>query len=109
MFHLITSLFCQNAALAITTLARIYPLHTLYLLVSNCPNILIESHALKAHYQVIHACGPFSASFPPTTITFLTLIFMHTLCKYYLLYLSSSAISFSNLPPAPHHQRTSNL
>src|SRR5688572_13354749 len=76
MFPLITSLFCQNAGLAIPTLAVVSYSHLAssdiqlpkYLNLVTCSNYTPS--------KVKHACDPFSAPSPPTTTTFffLTLI-----------------------------------
>src|SRR5688572_19165622 len=111
MFPFISSLFCQNAALVIPTLALISSSHLAssdiqlprYLNRVTCSNGTTS--------KVKHACAPFSVLSPPTTVTFvfLTLIFIHTPCKYDLVYQSSSKISFSYLLPTTHHPGTSNL
>src|SRR5688572_5402154 len=110
IFPLITSLFCQKAALAIPTLALISSSHLAssdiqlprYLNRVTCSN--------GTPSRVRHACEPFPTLSPPNTITFifLTLISIPYSLQVSLAYQSSSAISSSYLLPTPHHQHISN-
>src|SRR5688572_13473193 len=107
MFPLITSLFCLNAALAFSLLLEHLASSDIqvpkYLIRVTCPNGIPS--------KLKHACDPFSAPSPPTTIIFffLTLVSM----PYSLQVSFSLSIIFCNffsyLTPTPHHQRTSSL
>src|SRR2546425_12884457 len=99
--------FCQKAALAIPTLALISS-SLLASSVIQLPRYLKRDICSKGTlFNVINRCIPFGFAVPFIIITFVffTLIFIpYTPCILYLIYLSSSAVFSSSLPPIPHHQ-----
>src|SRR5437867_2761217 len=106
---LVSSLFCQKAALAITTLALI----SSSLLVSSViqlPKYLKRVTCSKGTlFNVIHCCIPFRFAVPFIIISFVffTLISipyaLHVLFSLSIIF----CIFFSCLPPIPHHQHIS--
>src|SRR5437899_9472185 len=110
MFLLINPLFCQNAALAIPTLALISSSLFAFSVIQ-LPKYLKRVTCSKGTlFNIVQLCIPFCVSFLFIIITlvFLTLISIPYALHVHLVYLSASACSFSCQPPTPNHQHILN-